>query len=102
MNLREITIKICEELSDEKTTLDPMSIELSGGVENYYGFKPKKKFHLFRQPPVFQLTMQYGKPTLISFVREYDKKIEEIAKKEDFAYNFSENRKFTLPAKAYL
>lgn len=99
MDLSQKTVEICKELSQDGKVLEPMSFN---DGKTFAGFYPKKKFSLFRQPPIFELEMNYGKPTLTSFLREYDTKIEEIAKKEDFAYNFSDNRKFTLPAKGYL
>lgn len=95
MNLRDTTVKICEELSDKGVILEPTSVNLIGEVQDYYGFKLKKGFHLFRNFPIFKLSVNYGKPTLTSLSREYDKKIEEIAKREDFAYTFEKANQFS-------
>jgi hypothetical protein len=100
MDLSEKTIEICRELSKEGNILEPMEFD-SGGIFSkkntiYAGFYSKKRFSLFHQKPIFQLIMQYEKPFLTSFSREYDEEIENIAKKENFAYSFAEHPKNTL------
>jgi hypothetical protein len=95
MNLREKVIQICEELSDKETIIEPKEVTLSKGIQDYYRFKPKKRFQFFNNFPILKLSINYGKPTLISYSREYDKKIEGIAKREDFAYIFDKVNQFT-------
>lgn len=93
INLREKTVEICKELSTEKLSLLPKEVP---PTQDYYGFKPKKGFQLFSKPPVFKFNISFGKPTLVSLSREYDSAIEKIAKREDFAYYFTEPDKFAM------
>ena len=100
MGLSEKTVKICEELSQKGNVIEPMKFEAGGTfspkITIYAGFMPKKRFGLLHNPPIFWLYEQNGKATLTSLSREYNKNIEEIAKREDFAYIFGKPHRFTF------
>ena len=99
MNLSEKTVEICNELSQKGDTIEPMKFDAGGVFSSkitvYVGFIPKKRFSLFRNPPIFRMFEQNGKPIITSLSREYDKSIEDIAKREDFAYSFENPHGFT-------
>jgi hypothetical protein len=101
MDLTQITIDICKELSKNEKVIEPTSSTIKSLFSNksnteYYGFIPKKKFELFHKPPIFKLKESNGRITLISLSREYDDKIEKIAKRDEFAYTFEEPDRLTF------
>ena len=92
MNLPEKTIEICKELSEKKSkVIEPKSITqkylFSKKEKSYYGFKPKKRFQIFNDYPIFKLESKFGNNILTSFSREYDELLKEIANKNNFGYN---------------
>ena len=95
MDLSQKIVEVCEELSKLGIELEPVSVtsgylfQKEKEIE-HYGFIPKKKFQLFHKNPIFKLNDRYDKIILTSFSRDYDDLIEEIAKRNNFAYTFEE------------
>jgi hypothetical protein len=99
IDLAKKTTEICNEISTTEKKIEPMILGRGSFFppakhDYYFGFKQKKrKFQLFREPPVFMLEEKTGGVILTSLSREYDNKIAEIAKKNEFGYDFDETKK---------
>jgi hypothetical protein len=103
MDLYEKTREICEELSTGEKPLVAKMIRAKDHMQRltcdfYIGINPKKWLRIFyTESPTFTLEEKNkGTIVLTSLSREYDEKIKEIAKKNEFGYNLDKPKPLTL------